>query len=198
MNPKDPDYDEWLQCMNGISSLDDYAYVVLKFIADTANFVVSSCNLASRHSTGSSISEQEHLIAERTFALFAHLFNRGWMAHGCSTCHLASIQESIWPKLARLAVINHYGERPDEILEHEMDKVLHRFNSAEILYSKCTELVSKENPFSPTSLFGLFSHQVAKVLGCESDPYELFAIHHAAAQLFTDLDELAKHAKHVT
>lgn len=197
MNPEDPGYDEWLQCMNGISKVDDYAYVVLRFIADAADLVVGSCNLASRHSAGSTMAEQEHLIVEKTFAFFAHLFNRGWMAHGCSTCHLSTIQGTIWPKLAHLAVNNHYGECPEEILRHETGKVLHRFNSAEILYSKCTELINNESPFSATSLFGLFSHQVATVLGCESDPVELFVIHHAAAQLFTDLDEVAKHAEHV-
>jgi len=80
------------------------------------------------------------------------------------------LQKKLGPIIIGSTIETYFGDGPQKMKEEIRNHFFKQLNILEIEYSDCTELLSKDHPFTGNALFSKLSKNVAEVSGSPENP----------------------------
>jgi len=106
---------------------------------------------------------------------FMHMTNR--IAFGkLGNKRRIKLQGKLAPLIIDSTIESLFGHWPKKLKERIKSDFYEKLNNAEVEYSNCKELLTKDKPFSDTSLFSKLSKNVAELSGHPDNPAMIILI----------------------
>src|SRR5262249_25810958 len=108
--------------------------------------------------------EQRILVFYELLYFYSHLTLRFAVAGGLTEPQIAKLQSYLRPLLPSTAVDAFFKHWPNELKTKMQSDFFEKMNDAELEYTQCKTLWSKEQPFGNMSIFGRLANNIAALL----------------------------------